>query len=54
MASSLCPDSESKSNAARSVRRFSSVRDLRMASSFSFSCSLNWSGLRFFAKGIPH
>jgi hypothetical protein len=32
MASSLWPDSESKRNAARRVRRFSSVRDLRMES----------------------
>src|SRR6266568_914277 len=52
MASSLWPDSESKRNAARRVRRFSSVRDLRMDSSLSISCSLNWTGLRFLGKGM--
>ena len=48
------PDSESKRNAARRVRRFSSVRDLRMDSSLSKSCSLNRRGLRFFGKGMTH
>src|SRR5260370_36140935 len=52
MASSLWPDSESKRNAARRVRRFSSVRDLRMDCSLSISCSLNWTGLRFLGKGM--
>src|SRR5260370_42694866 len=52
MASSLWPDSESKRNAARRVRRFSSVRDLRMDSRLSISCSLNWTGLRFLGKGM--
>ena len=54
MASSLCPASESKRNAARRVRRFSSVRDLRIDSSLRTSCSLNWSALRFLGKGMAH
>ena len=54
MASSLWPDSESKRKAARRARRFSSVRDLRMDSSLSTSCSLNWTRLRFLGKGMPH
>ena len=37
MASSVWPDRESKRNATRTVRRFSSVRDLRMDSSLSKS-----------------
>ena len=54
MASSLKPDSESKRKAARRVRLFSSVRDLRMESNLSISCSLNRTRLRFLGKGMTH
>jgi hypothetical protein len=41
-------------NAARRVRLFSSVRDFRIDSSRSISCSLSWRGLRFLGKGMTH
>ncbi len=52
MLSSLWPDIESNRNAARRVRRFSSVRDLRMDSSLPISCAVNCKALRFLGKGV--
>ena len=47
------PDRESKRNAARWARLFSSVHDLRMDSNLRSSSSVNCKVLRFFWKGMP-
>src|SRR5215831_10111529 len=52
MASSLWPERESRRIAARTVRRFSSVLDLRIDSSLRSSSSVNCSGGRCLGKGM--
>src|SRR5271166_4961815 len=54
MAPSLNPAAASSKIAARTVRRFCSVRDRRRPCSFSRSSSFSTTGGRFLANGIHH